>query len=84
VIVVPEYRRRSVGRILTQARLDWIAQRDRWAYYFANAQNRVSIELHQQFGFIELTREFSHPWATFEGGIGILFRAELEYGQPKG
>jgi len=78
VIVVPEHRRRSVGRILTQARLNWIAQRDRWAYYFANAQNRVSIELHQQFGFVELTRDFTHPWVTFEGGIGVLLRAELE------
>jgi ribosomal protein S18 acetylase RimI-like enzyme len=78
VIVVPEYRRRSVGRILTQARLNWIAKRDRWAYYFANAQNRVSIEMHQQFGFVELTRDFTYPGTTFEGGIGILFRVDLE------
>jgi ribosomal protein S18 acetylase RimI-like enzyme len=77
VIVVPEYRRRGIGRHLTEARLDWIAQRDQWAYYFSNAQNRVSIELHQQFGFVELTRDFTYPGVMFEGGIGVLFRAEL-------
>jgi ribosomal protein S18 acetylase RimI-like enzyme len=77
VIVVPEYRRRGIGRLLTEARLDWIAQRDQWAYYFSNVQNRVSIELHRQFGFVELTRDFTYPGALFEGGIGVLFRAEL-------
>jgi len=58
--------------------LNWIAQRDRYAYYFANAQNRVSIELHEQFGFMELTQDFTYPGVTFEGGIGILFRVELK------
>ena len=77
VIVVPEYRRRGIARHLTEARLDWIAQRDQWAYYFSNVRNRVSIELHQQFGFVELTRDFTYPGAMFEGGIGVLFRAEL-------
>ena len=77
VIVVPEYRRRGIGRHLTEARLEWVAQRDQSAYYFSNVQNRVSIELHQQFGFVELTSDFTYPGAMFEGGIGVLFRAEL-------
>jgi GNAT superfamily N-acetyltransferase len=77
VIVVSEYRRRGIARCLTLARLDWIKDRDRWAYYFANIRNRVTIELHREFGFAEVTRDFTFPGATFEGGIGALFRAEL-------
>ena len=78
VIVVPECRRQGVGQNLTRARLDWIAKRDRWAYYFANVRNRVSIEFHHHFGFVELTRDFTYPGVTFEGGVGVLFRADLE------
>lgn len=77
VIVVPEYRRRGVGRRLIEARLDWIRERDCSAFYFANIRNRVSIELHREFGFVELTRDFTYPGVTFEGGAGVLFRIEL-------
>ena len=31
---------------LTAARLAWIAERSREAFYFANAKNQVTIELH--------------------------------------
>jgi len=81
VVVVPEYRGRGIGRSLTRARLDWIAERDRWAFYFANLRNRVSIELHQEFGFVELTRDFTFPGVTFEGGVGALFRTHLARGR---
>ena len=74
VIVTPEFRRRGVGHQLTQARLNWVAQRASKAYYFVNAQNRVSIELHRPFGFLEVTRDFSFPHVTFDGGTGILFQ----------
>ncbi len=84
VIVVPEYRRQGIARSLTHARLDWIRERDCWAFYFANVRNRVSIELHHEFGFVEFTRDFIYPGATFEGGIGVLFRVELTGGQLHG
>lgn len=77
VIVSPKFRRRKVGHQLTHARLQWIARRASKAYYFASAQNRVTIELHRQFGFVEVTRDFSFPKATFSGGEGILFEIEL-------
>jgi ribosomal protein S18 acetylase RimI-like enzyme len=77
VIVAPRLRRRGIGMQLTSRRLDWIAQREPFAYYFANARNRVSIELHRPFGFVEITRDFTFPGATFEGGAGILYRADL-------
>ena len=77
VIVAPAYRRRGLGLELTRARLDWIAARSPRAYYFANARNRVTIDLHQKLGFVELTRDFSHPQVRFEGGAGILFGCDL-------
>jgi len=78
VIVAPEFRQRGVGRQLTEARLAWIAERADQAFYFANARNRVTIELHEPFGFVEVTRDFTFPGASFEGGEGILFRARLD------
>ena len=64
---------------LTRRRLGWIAGRGATeAYYFANAQNLASIDLHAKLGFVELTRDFHVPGATFAGGVGILFRVQLK------
>jgi len=70
VVVAPAERRRGIANALTRARLD---RMPRPAYYFANARNRASIDLHRPFGFTELTRTFWHPDAKFTGGAGILF-----------
>jgi ribosomal protein S18 acetylase RimI-like enzyme len=77
VLVDPEFRRRGVATALTRARLRWVAERAREVYYFANATNRVSIALHERFGFVEVTRDFWFPEVAFEGGAGILFRCDL-------
>jgi ribosomal protein S18 acetylase RimI-like enzyme len=77
VIVSPAHRRRGIGAELTWRRLAWIAGRAEEAFYFVNARNRASIDLHARFGFVERTRDFWYPGATFEGGVGILFRAAL-------
>jgi hypothetical protein len=37
----------------------------------------ASVELHRRLGFEEVTRDFSFPGLTFEGGKGILFRAPI-------
>ena len=74
VVVDPAHRRHGVGAALTVARLERLeALGARAVYYFANAQNRVSVDLHRAYGFEEVTRDFHHPGATFEGGVGILF-----------
>jgi len=80
LIVDGRFRRRGIGRALTADRLAWIAERAAVAYYFANARNAASVALHEPFGFREITRDFSLPGAEFEGGAGILFRAELRGG----
>lgn len=75
VVVDPAWRRRGIAAALTRARLDWIGERAREAWYFANVRNETSIALHAAFGFEEVTRDFWHPHAKFEGGVGVLFRA---------
>ena len=77
IIVRERWRRRGIGARLTEARLAWIAKRADEAYYFANAQNRASLDLHDRVGFRELTRSFSFPGASFQGGTGVLSRIDL-------
>jgi len=74
VSVAPEWRRRGIGIELTRRRVEWISQRAPEAFYFANVRNRASIDLHAKVGFVELTRDFYLPGASFVGGIGVLFR----------
>ncbi|MFN8548157.1 MAG: GNAT family N-acetyltransferase [Candidatus Eisenbacteria bacterium] len=74
VIVEASARRRGLARGLTTARLAWIDLRGAEAYYFCNARNRASIDLHAGFGFVELTRDFWFPEVAFVGGEGVLFR----------
>jgi ribosomal protein S18 acetylase RimI-like enzyme len=78
VFVAPHRRGLGTGTALTQARLDWIADRAGEVWFFANARNTASIELHRPFGFEEAGRPFSFPGLTFEGGEGILFRLRLD------
>lgn len=73
VVVDPTVRRRGVGRQLTRARLDALRERRiEQVWYFANARNRVLLESHRRLGFREITRNFSIPGVTFEGGEGVL------------
>jgi ribosomal protein S18 acetylase RimI-like enzyme len=77
VIVGEAFRRQGIARELTRQRLNWISERADEAFYFANSSNRASIDLHEQFGFREVMRDFRYPHCTFTNGIGILFRLEL-------
>ncbi len=74
IFVVPEQRGKGIGTGLTRMRLDWIRQRAAEAWFFANARNTASIALHRKLGFEEVSRRFSFPGLTFDGGEGILFR----------
>jgi ribosomal protein S18 acetylase RimI-like enzyme len=81
LFVLPEQRGRGIGTALTRVRLDWIGERAADAWFFANARNTASIELHRRLGFEEVSRRFSFPGLTFEGGEGILFRLRLRTGR---
>lgn len=80
VTVLSDYRRAGIGRTFTRARLDWIRERASEAWYFANAENRTSIQLHLEFGFEEVQRAQSIHGVTFDGGEGILLRVSLDGG----
>ena len=58
------------------ARLAWVQQRANEVWYFANARNQASIDLHSKYGFVEVTRDFTAAGVTFDNGIGtgVLFR----------
>jgi ribosomal protein S18 acetylase RimI-like enzyme len=77
IVVDPRFRRRGFGAKLTAARMRWIGDRGTAAYYFANAMNRVSIALHEEFGFVEVVRDSSFGGVSFVGGEGILFKAAV-------
>ena len=77
LVVDASRRRKGVGSELTHARLAWIAGRTTDAWYFSNVRNTASIAFHARFGFREVTREFSFPGLSFDGGEGILFRVSL-------
>ena len=77
VFVAADARGRGIGTALTRTRLDWIGECADEAWFFANARNAASIELHKRLGFEEVSRRFSFPGLTFDGGEGILFRARL-------
>ncbi|WP_158539297.1 GNAT family N-acetyltransferase [Renibacterium salmoninarum] len=75
--VHPEFRRQSVGRELTKARLSWIAERADEAWYFCNARNESSVAMHDEFGFSEVLRAERIYGVQFSGGEGLLLRAKL-------
>jgi ribosomal protein S18 acetylase RimI-like enzyme len=72
VLVDPSARRYGVGRALTVARMEWVRERADELWYLANARNEASLEMHQDLGFEEVSREFTFPGVTFEGGEGVL------------
>ena len=78
LLVDAAHRRRRLGHALTVARLQWIFERARVAYYFADVDNHASVMLHARLGFVELTRDFTFPEANLEPGEGILFRLEQQ------
>ncbi len=82
VIVADRWRRRGIARELTRRRLDWIAERSAEAWYFANARNSASLDLHAELGFGVVSRRFSAPRLSFEGGEGVLCRIDLATRHP--
>lgn len=76
IVVDADHRRRGMGHALTRDRVLRLFERVDRVYYFANSRNRVSIQLHEAFGFVEARRPFTcFPGVQFEDGEGVLFVA---------
>ena len=76
VVVRPEFRRRGVGRRLTQARVDWVLEREPSVHYVVSASNLASRTMHAELGFREITTDFSLPGVVFGKSDGILCRLD--------
>jgi len=78
VEVAREYQQRGLASMLTAARLEWIAMRDkRYAWCVVNAQNTESLALQASFGFEEIARASHFGSVSFSGGSGLLLRKEI-------
>ncbi|MGA9598090.1 MAG: GNAT family N-acetyltransferase [Acidimicrobiia bacterium] len=77
IVTDPSFRRMGIAHEITLQRLDWIRERADEAFYFANAANAATIDLHARFGFREVQRASEIAGVTFDGGSGILYRAAL-------
>ncbi len=77
LVVALDRRGCGAGAALTRARVGWVAERADEVWYYANARNAVSLALHAAVGFEEVTRDFSVPGVSFEGGLGVLCRLRL-------
>ena len=84
LVVAPAWRRRGIGAALTAHRLDWLRGRADVVYYFANARNGATIDLHRRLGFEEVTRDFAIPGVAFAGGVGVLYWAQLRGAEASG
>ena len=61
VLVDAQWRRRGLAEQLTRTRLEWVWQRTPVCWYFANAGNRPSLDLHAKLGFQVVTSDFCSP-----------------------
>lgn len=77
LIIEPHWRRHGIGERLTEARMQWVAQRADSVWYFANHANQSILDLHRRFCFAEVTRDFTFPGAPLVPGTCILLRASL-------
>ena len=76
VVVSQGFRRRGLGRRLTQSRIDWALGRGGAVHYVVAAGNRASRTLHASLGFREVTADFTLPGVLFGNDDGILYRLE--------
>jgi aminoglycoside 6'-N-acetyltransferase I len=76
VTVVPTHRRQGVGTALTIHRLAWIWERAELAWCVVNVRNAASLLMHEHLGFIEVRQRARIHGVEFDGGVGVLLRAE--------
>jgi GNAT superfamily N-acetyltransferase len=73
IAVLRRYQRSGIATALTSARLDWLDQKTLTAYCFLDSDEKISIPLYVNCGFVEISRDwkFSDPTRL---DTGILFK----------
>lgn len=79
VIVNEEFRRRGIGQVLTQIRIEEISKISNEVFYIVNAENKSSIKLHEKIGFEIIDEGAGFLKVTFSGGKGYLCRKILNH-----
>jgi aminoglycoside 6'-N-acetyltransferase I len=77
VTVAPEQRRLGIGHALIGTRIEWIRHRADRVMFFTNARNTASVAAHDQWPFEEICRGNEFRGVRFNGGLGLLFQAQL-------
>lgn len=77
------YRRRGVGRRLTEDRLRRLAQVTDEAWYIVNRSNTASIDLHLDHGFHEASRDFVFPGVVIDNPGNVLCHLRLSPGASR-
>ena len=68
----------AVGETLTRARMAWVGERADQVYYFTKPGNRVSLELHERLGFVQLPGRWVPPGSQpGDAGTQRFYRASV-------
>ena len=77
VVVKPEFRRRGIGRRITEERLMRIFKNSTEAYFIVDSNNQASIKLHEELGFKKISEGEGFLKVKFDDGKGYLFKKEI-------
>ena len=77
VTVAADFRRAGIGHALIAKRIEWIRHRTDRVMFFANARNAASLAAHRAWRFEEIARGSEFRGISFDGGLGLLYRAQL-------
>lgn len=77
LVVKPNFRRRGIGRRITEERMALISENSNEVYFVINSINRVSIELHKKLGFKKIDEGKGFLKIKFDGRKGYLFKKEI-------
>jgi len=75
--VLPPWRRQGLGTHLTVDRLDWLSGRTAEVWTFTDHDNVASLRLHEELGFVEVTRDFWFPGLSDPDTPLVLLRAPV-------
>jgi GNAT superfamily N-acetyltransferase len=77
LVVRKDFRGQGIARALSNYRIEWLKGKAEYLHSFASSQNPVSLKMHKEFGFEEVTSGPGFLNVTFDCGKGILFRKKI-------